>query len=205
MNYEQEIAPNLSVVGQNGECLVYVREVFGIAAKYPTATAGWENAAYKHAGDTPPSDVSVPVWFSWESAGHVAVSVPGKGIYSTTADGDKVFPTVEALAAYIGGMYLGWSEDVDGVRVVEPAAAPAPTSSNVGKNLYLSPDNTPFHAYNPNGPYLPADAKGEINPKKFGGLNYSIVEDKGNGIFVVNTADYGLSALYTAGSNVTVS
>src|ERR1700749_3707356 len=104
--------PNLSVVGVPEECLVYVREVFGVPAKYGTAALGWENAGYKHPGATVPGDVSVPVWFEWDTYGHVAVSVPGRGIYSTSAHGDKVFPSVQACASYIGGTYLGWSEDV---------------------------------------------------------------------------------------------
>lgn len=123
---EQLKSPNLAVVGQPEECLVYVREVFGVGAKYPTATTGWNGTQYKHAGEQPPTDVSVPVWFSWQKDGHVAVSVPGKGIYSTSAKGDKVFPNIQALLSFMGGgvKYLGWSEDVDGVRVVQPAPAP---------------------------------------------------------------------------------
>jgi LysM repeat protein len=125
---EQLKEPNLSVVGESGECLVYVREIFGVAAKYPTATAAWENAEFKHEGDQPPTDVSVPVWFSYNSPdGHVAVSSGGK-IYSTSAQGDKVFSSVQELVDWMHEdfTYLGWSEDVDGVRVVQPAPTPAP-------------------------------------------------------------------------------
>lgn len=127
--YEQLKAPNLSVVGVPEECLVYVREVFGVAAKYPTAIAGWDEAQYKHNNATPPSDVSVPVWFNWSSFGHVAVSVPGRGFYSTTKEGDKVFGSLSELESFIGCTYLGWSEDVDGVPVVEPASAPTPPTA----------------------------------------------------------------------------
>jgi opacity protein-like surface antigen len=118
VNYQQLIQPNLSVVGQNGECLVYVREVFRVSAKYATATAAWENAQYKHSG-TPPAN-AVPIWFSWEADGHVAVWDNGT-IYSTTAQGDKTFASIQALMDYIGGgiAYLGWSEDINNVRVVQ--------------------------------------------------------------------------------------
>lgn len=124
MSYSQVKSPNLNTVGKAGYCLVYVRSVFGVASRYATAAIAWANAVYKHTDALP--NVAVPVWFKWETDGHVAVFVPGKGIYSTTAQGDKVFPDVESLAKYIGGTYLGWSEDINGVRVVQPEANPAP-------------------------------------------------------------------------------
>lgn len=66
--YEQLKAFISSVVGQAGDCLIYVRESFGIASNgTPTAAAGWANAAYKHSG-TPPSNIAVPIWFSWKIA-----------------------------------------------------------------------------------------------------------------------------------------
>lgn len=126
MSYMQLKPTNLSIVGVEGFCLVYAREIFGVAAKYPTAAAGWQGAQYKHAGEQPPTDVSVPVWYSWETSGHVAVSVPGKGVYSTTVQGDKVFANVQLCGAYVRATYLGWSEDINGVRVVQPSAAPSP-------------------------------------------------------------------------------
>lgn len=130
--YDQLRAPNLSTVGYPEECLVYVRNVYGIPSKYATAALGWEYAAYRHVGEQPPSDVSVPVWFKWGTEGHVAVWVPGVGIYSTTAQGVKIFGSIQALINYIGGgiEYLGWSEDVDGTRVVQPAVVPAPVNNH---------------------------------------------------------------------------
>lgn len=121
MTYKQLINPDLSVIGQPEFCLVYVREVFGVYAKYATALEAWQNAQYKHAGQQPPS-AAVPIWFSLSNpAGHVAVWNNGK-VYSTTAKGDKTFPSIQGLMDYIGEgiKYLGWSEDINGVRVVEP-------------------------------------------------------------------------------------
>lgn len=102
-------------------CLAYVTEVFGVPAKYPSATVGWANAQYKHP-EQPPSGVSVPVWFKYNGPdGHVAVSTPS-GIYSTSSQGDKIFGSIQQLVSWMGeGMtYLGWSEDVNNVRVVQP-------------------------------------------------------------------------------------
>lgn len=125
--YEQLIQPDLNVQGQDDECLVYVREVFGAPPKYSTATVGWQNLQYPHTGN-PPNN-AVPIWFSWtgtingvtQNYGHVAVWANGK-IYSTSAQGDKTFNSIQALVSYMGGdiKYLGWSEDINGVRVVQP-------------------------------------------------------------------------------------
>ncbi len=138
MEYRQIKEPNLSIVGREGWCLAYVTEVFGIPGKYPTAISGWENAQHKHTG-MPPANVAVPVWFSYNGPdGHIAAWVPGKGVYSTSARGDKVFSSVEALVAWMGEgfKYLGWTEDLNGVNVVQEVA-PAPPA----------PPAAPSHPY----------------------------------------------------------
>lgn len=120
MEYTQLKQPNLNIVGQDGYCLVYVREVFGVPAKYNTASDAWHNAQYQHTG-YPPTGIAVPIWFSWETDGHVAVWDNGT-IYSTTAHGDKTFSSIQELVDFIqeGIVYLGWSEDINAVRVVQP-------------------------------------------------------------------------------------
>lgn len=121
---KQLVEPDLSVQGQSGLCLAYVQNVFHTPHLYPNATTGWQQAEFKH-GDALP-DVSVPVWFSYKVDGHVAVWVPGQGVYSTTAQGVKVFSSLESMMNYIGGgiKYLGWSEDLATVRLVEGGDMP---------------------------------------------------------------------------------
>lgn len=139
MAYRQLRAPNLKTVGKSGYCLVYARSVFGVGSKWATAALAWANASYKHTGN-PPNDASVPVWFKYGKDGHVAVSVPGKGVYSTTAQGVKVFKTVAECASYVKATYLGWSEDINGVRVVQPVATPSQPVSKlppVGSSIQL--------------------------------------------------------------------
>lgn len=125
--YAQLVQPNLSVVGQSGLCLDYVTRVFGIPNKYDTATNAWNAAQYQHTNQPPAN--AVPVWFSWTGTingvtqdwGHVAVWDNGT-VYSTTAQGDKTFSGIQDLMNYIGEgiQYRGWSEDINGVRVVQP-------------------------------------------------------------------------------------
>lgn len=208
--YSQIKAPNLGVVGVPGECLVYSREIFNVPAKYPTATSAWANATYKHPGQLPPTNVSTPVWFSLTSTpdGHVAVSVPGKGIYSTTAQGDKIFPSIQALMNYMGSgiEYLGWSEDIDGERVVEVVATPAPTTNPTPGTINLPVTSGSWHLYKPGGPYNPnvaADVIAVVHPSLYapGGLTYPVKAYLGNGVYRIQSPSHGLADLWTNGSH----
>jgi hypothetical protein len=71
------------------------------------------------------------VWFEWTGVvdnvrtdwGHVAVWFPGKGVLSSpfsTNLKQQWFDTPQKLIAYLGsGSYVGWSEDINGVRVAD--------------------------------------------------------------------------------------
>lgn len=131
MKYEQLRKPDLTVKDKMGYCLRYARSVFSINPKYYTARIAWDKANYKHYG-TRPTNVAVPVWYSWKATldgkyqdwGHVAINVPGKGVYSSpirssqVAKGYAIYKTPESLGSALGAKYLGWSEDINGVRVV---------------------------------------------------------------------------------------
>lgn len=202
MEYKQLKSFIASVIGKAGDCLIYVRESFGVLSNgTPTAAAGWASAQYKHTG-TPPSNIAVPIWFSWENSGHVASWVNGT-IHSTTAQGMKTFNSIPALVSYIGQgiQYLGWSEDVDGQRIVEPEVVPS------NQTITLPATSGLWHLYKPGGPYNPgvsADIKGILNPAKFNGLTYNIVASLGDGIYRINTQDFGQGDLWTNGSSVVI-
>lgn len=117
---QQLIQPTLPGKGIVGECLVYARSLYGIGPKYLTALKGWQGAQYKSSG-SPPTDVSVPLWFSWKTDGHVVVQVPGKGLYSSpmkAGENYHIFSSIASVESYLGAKYLGWSEDINDVRVV---------------------------------------------------------------------------------------
>ena len=140
--YSQLVQPNLGVVVNVGECLKYVREAFGAPAGTEYAWEGWENAKLKHTGSDFPADVKVPIWFSYVTGGadegHVAINVPGVGIYSSPWQGGLghyIAPSVaELIRIYSDNgahemALVGWSEDVNGLQVVEaiaPPTAPSP-------------------------------------------------------------------------------
>jgi len=141
MEYEQVVQPDLGVEGKEGQCLVYVREIFKVATKYPSALADWDaSTALNHANEQPPANVSVPIFFSYvgpeDQDGHVAVWDQGT-IYSTSAKGDKTFSSVQELIEWMDESfaYLGWSEEIDGVAVVKALPA-APTS---GLTVQINP------------------------------------------------------------------
>lgn len=142
---------NVNISAPEGSCLIYAREVFGIAAKYPTAWQAWENAQYKHTDQSFPS-VPVLVFFSGAGGdGHVEVYVPGQGFYGSpynTPTGHIMCATIAQVEQHYGVKFAGWAEDVDGVRVAEqvadPAPAPAPSSKMpaVGSSIQLVPTQT---------------------------------------------------------------
>ncbi len=125
MDYQQIVQPNLNIIGRNGYCLAYVEDVFGTPHIYPNATTGWAEAQYKHT-ELPPSNISVPIWFSFNDPdGHVCVWANGV-IHTTTANGMRTFTNIQALLNFMNNgtinehmVYLGWSEDLANVRIVE--------------------------------------------------------------------------------------
>jgi hypothetical protein len=100
---------------------------------------------------------------------------------------------------------IGWLTPINA-----NASAPAPQPvTSVGQTIHLPQTTGPWHLYNDNGPYNPnnpADVKGLIVPANYsGGLTYPIVGDKGGGIYIINSEDYGQGALWTSGSDVQIS
>jgi hypothetical protein len=93
---------------------------------------------------------------------------------------------------------LGW------LRPNTNNPAPSPTPAPAGHTITLPATTGPWHLYNVGGPYNPAAAKGLLWPSKFSGLTYDIVENKGNGIYVINSQDFGQGALWTNGSYVII-
>jgi hypothetical protein len=198
--YKQLVNANTKVIGKPEMCLSYVEDVFAAPHLYPTAWAAWGATKHKHIG-LPPVTVSVPIWFSWtgtldgvrQNYGHVAAWVHGK-IYSTSAQGDKVFNTVQELVNYMGeGIeYVGWSEDLAGKRIVQPAPPPAQANNSVvGKTLFLPKDNPTWRVYPLNKRPVIGNEVAKILPAKFGGLSYKILGNPFPSTYTIQTQDFG--------------
>ena len=204
--YKQLRQPNLSIKPVKGLCLNYARRVFNVGVKYATAWNAWSGASYKHYDRNMPGNVAVLVWFSYyariggvyKNWGHVAVHVPGKGVYTSHVNGKIYFPTLAALEKAASNLrYVGWTEDINGVRVVEPikATAPAPAPNThpyawaVGKTVRLTGDK--WRIYNV-GSTAPRLAKATLRPNKYGGLSYKILRtDKAKNSVVIKTQNFG--------------
>lgn len=129
--YKQLKDATMKIGYVGGWCLKFVQDAFGTDHPYPTAIAEWDaTSPYNHT-DRPPAGVTVPVFFSLGNvpAGHVAISLNDGFIASSTQAGTHATPyfhknlddLIAVYGKYNGGAtYLGWSEMVGSVRVVEP-------------------------------------------------------------------------------------
>lgn len=108
-------------------CLMFVRMCFGVAMREPDAGKAWDAAEHKHVT----SDAgSIPAWVPvfWELPGvadHVALSIgAGKCISTDVRRRGRVdVVTIDSITTNWGAQLLGWTEDLNGVRVWTPQAA----------------------------------------------------------------------------------
>lgn len=131
MSYQQLVQPNLATVGRIGYCLEYARKCFGAGVVEPNAWVAWQNTQFHHLDANIPADVCVPMWYSYinqgVNLGHVTISVPGKGIYSSPwqqGTDHAVLPSIAEVERIYGVKYVGWSEDISKVRVIKEQDMP---------------------------------------------------------------------------------
>lgn len=80
-----------------------------------------------------------------------------------------------------------------GSQTTNVATKPATTKA---KTLYLPKSATSWRIYKQNGPYTVGNEVGKLAPSKFGGLSYEIKGEKGNGVYLIDTKDFGRVAIY---------
>lgn len=110
------------------ECKKQVRLLYGVPSDgTPDAASAWAAAEHRHPADTPLHDVprGALVWWTGgkEGHGHVALYAGGGHVWSTDIERPGRFdlvPTTRITAAW-GLKLVGWSEDIDGVRVIHPS------------------------------------------------------------------------------------
>jgi hypothetical protein len=127
MSYSQAITPTPWIPATGGWCLQYVRQAYGLPAKYNSATEAWEKSTSQHRDRNFPPGLWVPVWYGIdvEPLGHVVLRAPDGRVYSTSDySGHPVIHNsledLEAFYAYYGMVlqYRGWTEDVAGYKVI---------------------------------------------------------------------------------------
>lgn len=113
---------------QSGMCLRFVRTCFKVDGKYATAAIAWSKTRYRHKS-VPPK--GVPVWWTGGSRGfgHVAISDGGGYVISTDTGGKgRVGRTsIKHITNAWGQTYRGWTEDINGVRVLTSSVSKAAT------------------------------------------------------------------------------
>lgn len=132
----QLVDPDASVNDYAGFCLRFAQSVYSAPAQYRSAWEAWNATEYKHETSESIPYVSVPVWFShfgtygnppsYENWGHVVAYIPGEGYLSSPGAGygSKMLDSIEAVESYFNAKYVGWSEDLNGLRIAEVTPAP---------------------------------------------------------------------------------
>ena len=109
-------------------CLMFVRSCYGVAAREPNAKRAWETAKHRHATTNAASiPAGVPVFWRTRTVNwHIAISIGGGYCYSTDIPRGKVGRIgITDLSRRWGATLLGWTEDLNGVRVYTAPAEPA--------------------------------------------------------------------------------
>jgi hypothetical protein len=101
-------------------CLLFVRTRYGVPKRAHTALRAWSAARHKHRHDHYPP-AGVPVFWSGGShrGGHVAISLGHGMIVSTDMPrtGHVGRIRLSTIARRWHLRYLGWTEDLNGVRI----------------------------------------------------------------------------------------
>ena len=119
-------------------CLMFVRSCFGVAAREPNAKRAWGTAKHRHfTTNAAAIPAGVPVfWRTGTINWHIAISIGDGYCYSTDIPRGKVGRIgITDLSRRWGATLLGWSEDLNGVRVYSPPAKPAATRYKVATRL----------------------------------------------------------------------
>lgn len=141
-----------------GWCLKFVRIMLGVAASAPSAITAWNMANYRHTTGTPPK--GVPVFWRIGEFGHIALSDGGGYCYSTDivrrGEVDRV--PIAKIRSRWGATYLGWTEDLNGVRVYNPPKMTTPAAKPPAKKNPVSLAALRYHATHGTGDYRPASS-----------------------------------------------
>lgn len=129
-------------------CLRFTQKVFKAPALHPSAWSAWLATENKHADANFPDGVAVPVWYSWSGDidgtgvkdwGHVATRFPDGRVLSSPGSGygQQWFSSVEAQAIAYGCSYVGWSEDLNGLQIVQFTDTPTPEDEDMANTQYF--------------------------------------------------------------------
>jgi hypothetical protein len=119
--------PNLNVQAKAGWCLWYVQEALGVPHLYKSAWEAYQHTTRKRGGTAPNGGI---IWFehwgtygtppTYGNWGHVVFKWNNK-FYSSPAKGFgfDTYGTVQQIEKVYNSKYIGWSEDISGVNIIE--------------------------------------------------------------------------------------
>lgn len=152
MTWKALVAPRKDTRDYPGMCLRFSQTFFGAPVNYPDAWTAWQNQKFRHDASEPLPDVPVLLWFehwgtygdppTYKNWGHVAPYVPGDAIYSSPATwnagwSQSRFATISDLERALNCRYVGWSEDLNGLRIAENTGTPSAGKPNNRKSKGL--------------------------------------------------------------------
>lgn len=101
-------------------CMVFVRTALRVGPRYATPRIAWRAAGHRHRTTFARIPAGVPVYTAGRSApGHIVLSL-GNGMVRSTdwpRPGRVGTVSLSRLLSSWGHRYVGWSEDLNGVRV----------------------------------------------------------------------------------------
>lgn len=120
-------------VGYGGLCLKFVRTVYGIGPKYPSAISAWNNSPDKVAEtnlDNIP--IGAPIFFSGYRYGHTAIYTGNGRMITTDSGNNRVYETSFTTGAWSRYKLLGYVRNLNGVTIPglgKPVSKPKPTKA----------------------------------------------------------------------------
>lgn len=194
-SFKQLESPNLDpVVYSSGKalldwlgwCLATVEVAFGTPRNSPSAWKAWLATSRKHQDQDFPVGVYFPIWYSWwgtvdgvyDNWGHVVIGYvnPDTGVLNTWSapyTHKPYFDTFSDLnlgGHYKGISFVGWSEDLAGMQLIEalPDAPPAPVhpytvETIVPKQMASSSDVTKWNLDDTSWPQFGTNTVGTLS------------------------------------------
>lgn len=140
-NYTQLVPPRLNTEAGAGWCLAFAQKFFGVPHLFASAWEAYLATSRKKTG-APPTGAAVVLWFEhwgtyqgvYANWGHVAIHVPGKGIYTSpwfSSYGQEIYQSIGEIERIFHARYVGWTDNISHVRVAEP---------DKSQNVPLKPD-----------------------------------------------------------------
>lgn len=172
MNYRNTVEPNTSARDGVGWCLRFTQTVWGAPVRYDSAWEAWEHAPGRHEDYNIPQDAHSILWFEHvgtygsppvkKNWGHVVSHIVGRGFLSsptnsTSAAGQIWLPSIQSVEAIFNAKYVGWSEGINGLIVLEEYN-PTPTRKRKKMGaFYRTPDGGILFQSEPNTPFTAID------------------------------------------------